>query len=354
MALFAGKDKGLLGLDIGAASIKLAELASSGGGHRLQAAAIEPLPPGAIVENSIKDAQLVAQAIRRAIDKAGTTTRRVAVGVAGNAVIVKTITLPEMSELDLEGQIAYEADQYVPYDMDELNLDFHVLGPAEHDPGQMDVLLAVCKKSLIEEVQQLLALADLELVCVDCAVLAIQNMAEVLGAIPTGDDAPQAVALVDIGGALLHVNILLHGRTTFVRDHFIGGNDLTRAIQKETGLSFQQAEQRKIEGLDAIPDAIVDHYLGQLAAEVMRALDFYAANHAHQPVGRILLSGGGAMMPGLDEALGLRLGIEVGCLQPFPTIALPNDKGFDPAVIRRHGPQMIEALGLALRGVDAA
>lgn len=348
MSLFAGKGKPLVGLDIGAASIKLAELRDgSGGGYVLEAAAIEPLPPGAIVESAIKDAQLVGEAVRRVLDKAGTTTRRVAIGVSGNAVIIKTITLPEMSELDLEGQIAYEADQYVPYDIDELNLDFHVLGPSEHEEGHMDVLLAVCKKGLVEEYQQLLDSAGLDLVCVDCAVLAIQNMAELIGNAQRAG-AGQAIALVDIGGALLHVNILVDGRTTFVRDHFIGGNDLTQAIQKETGMSFQQAEQLKLEDPAAIPAAAAERYHEQVAAEILRALDFYAANHS-QPVSRMLLSGGAALQPNLIEALAMRLDIELDLLQPFPTIALPNDKGFDPIEVRRQGPRMIEALGLALR-----
>lgn len=361
MSLLSGNRNGLIGVDIGTSSIKVAELHRGHSGYHLHAAAVVPLPPGAIVENTVEKADVVAQVLREAVRQAGVSTDRAAIAVAGNAVIVKTILLPAMSELELESQIAYEADQYVPYDMDELYLDFHVLGPAEQDPEQMEVVLVVCKRNIIEDYQLLFNEAGLTLVCVDCAVFALQNIAELLHEIPSAKPAngihllqpkknfSPTIALINIGAAMIHVNILVEGRMTFVRDHFFGGNELTEAIQRIHQLSFQDAERMKIEDFSVVQKDAVDQYLAKLASELMYALDFYSANHSDRPVDKIFLSGGGALVPGIAEALEIRLGIDAEVLQPFPSITIAHNKAFNPDMMQKLGPRMVLPLGLAIR-----
>ncbi len=361
MSLLSGKRKGLIGVDIGSSSIKVAELRHGHSGFHLHAAAVVPLPPGAIVENTVEKTDVVVQALREAVQQAGVSTDRAAIAVAGNAVIVKTILLPAMSELELESQIAYEADQYVPYDIDELYLDFHVLGPAEQDPEQMEVVLVVCKRNIIEDYQLLLNEAGLTLACVDCAVFALQNIAELLHEIPSAAPVhgfpllqpkktfPTTIALMHIGAAMIHVNILVEGRMTFVRDHFFGGNELTEAIQRAHQLGFQDAERMKIEDFSAVRQEAIDQYLSRLTSELMYALDFYSANHSDRPVDKIFLSGGGALMPGIAEALEQRLEIAAEILQPFPGITIAHNKAFDPDMMQKLGPRMVLPLGLAMR-----
>jgi type IV pilus assembly protein PilM len=359
VALFSGKQEGLMGVDISATGIKLVELAQSRTGYELKSMAIVPLPRDAIVENTIIDSMAVSQALLDAIEVARPSSSNVAIAVSGNAVIIKTISMQTMTEFELETQIQFEADQHVPYDIDDVYLDFQILGKSSSDAEEMDVVLVACKREVVEDFQLVLNEAGLQAKCVDCAVFALENAAELTeehgtyggeAEVVSPEDA-QVNALVNIGASLMNINVLIDGQMSFVRDQFFGGHNLTEEIQKEHKISYQAAEQMKLENFSGIsPEALERFYVG-LTSELVRSLDFYAANHAEFPVQKILLSGGTAMIPGIASEIEQRLGIETAVLHPFKNIKIANRK-FDREYLERIGPMMVVPIGLALRSFD--
>ena len=357
MNLFSRKSEGLMGVDISATGIKLVELERSGrSGYQLKSMSIVPLPRDAIVENTIIDSMAVSQALLDAIEVARPSTRNVALAVSGNTVIIKTVTMPATTEFDLEAQIDFEADQHIPYDIDDVFLDFQILGDANDSHDEMEVVLAACKREIIEDYQLVLSEAGLTVTCVDCAVFALENAAE-LGRSKKEDQAvddaeQRAEALINIGSNMMNVNVLLNGQMAFVRDQFYGGQNLTEEIQKQHNISFQAAEQMKRESFSEIhPEVLETFYMG-LTSELVRSLDFYSANHAEFPVQKIWLSGGTALLPGIANEVEERLGIEASLLNAFDYISASSKK-FDPEHLKQIGPMMTVPIGLALRSFDS-
>jgi len=357
--LFSRSDEGLIGIDISSTGIKLIELGQSRAGYELKSMAVVPLPRDAIVENTIIDSMAVSQALLDAVEIARPTTRKAAIAVSGNAVIIKTVTMPATTEFELEPQINFEADQHVPYDIEDVYLDFQIMGPLKDDPDQMEVVLAACKREVVDDYQLVFSEAGLEVKCVDCAVFALENAAEVAGIVQDEEggellegEEGRAVALVNIGSNLVNINILINGQMAFVRDQFYGGQNLTEEIQKEHNVSFQVAEEMKRERFAEIsPEALERFYIG-LTSELVRSLDFYAANHAEYPVQKICLSGGGSLIPDLAMEMEQRLGITAVVANPFDTIKV-NKRKFDLDYLNNVGPMMMVPIGLALRSFDA-
>lgn len=360
MSIFSSKSDGLMGVDISSTGIKLVELARSRSGYDLKSMAVVPLPRDAIVENTIIDSMAVSQALLDAMEMARPSTRNVAFVVSGNAVIIRTITLPIMSEFELEAQIEFEADQHIPYDIDDVYLDFQILGGSPEDETQMDVVLVACKREVIEDYQLVLNEAGLTPRCVDCAVFTLENAAELLSdqteeknAEPLTDIRDvRTHALVNIGANLININILQNGQMAFVRDQFYGGNNLTEEIQKAHGISYQAADQMKQENFPEIKAVALEGFYAGLTSELVRSLDFYAASHAEHPVRKLVLSGGAALIPGITRELEQRLGIEAQVLNPFSVIKASSRK-FDQEYLNRIGPMMMVPTGLALRRFDA-
>jgi len=267
--------------------------------------------------------------------------------------------MPTMTEFELEAQIEFEADQHIPYDIDDVYLDFQILGKVSEDEAQMEVVLAACKREVIDDYQLVLNEAGLTPTCVDCAVFTLENAAELLPD-EAGQEAPDALAgprdvrthaLINIGANLININILQNGQMAFVRDQFYGGNNLTEEIQKAHGISYQAADQMKQENFSGIKaEALEGFYVG-LTSELVRSLDFYAASHAEFPVQKLLLSGGSALIPGLAGELEQRLGIEAQILNPLSAIKASNRK-FDQEYLDRVGPMMVVPVGLALRSFN--
>jgi len=348
-----------MGVDISSTGIKLVELARSRSGYELKSMAVVPLPRDAIVENTIIDSMAVSQALLDAMEMARPSTRNVAFVVSGNAVIIRTVTMPTMTEFELEAQIEFEADQHIPYDIDDVYLDFQILGEVPEDETQMEVVLAACKREVIEDYQLVLNEAGLTPKCVDCAVFTLENAAELLsektedkGAEPLTDVREvRTHALVNIGANLININILQNGQMAFVRDQFYGGNNLTEEIQKAHGISYQAADQMKQESFSGIKTEAMEGFYVGLTSELVRSLDFYAASHAENPVQKLFLSGGTALMPGIANELEQRLGIETQILNPFSAIRASNRK-FDSEYLNRIGPMMMVPAGLALRSFD--
>jgi len=359
VGLLSSKNDGLIAIDISSTGVKLVELAHTRSGYELKAMAVVPLPRDAIVENTVIDSMAVSQALLDALEEARPSLRRAAISVSGNAVIIKSITMPTVTEFELETQIEFEADQHVPYDIDDVYLDFQILGEDETDATQMEVVLVACKREVVDDYQLVLNEAGLEAKCVDCAVFALENAAEMMGlinndaALESYDDeeGSQAIGLINIGANLMNINILRNGQMAFVRDQFYGGQNLTEEIQKEHNLGYQAAEDMKKTAFhDVNPEAIERFYVA-LTSELVRSLDFYAANHAEYPVQKLYLTGGAVLIPEIAIELEQRLGIETEVVNPFDKIKV-NEKKFNQEDLDRIGPMMMVPVGLALRSFD--
>lgn len=356
MALFSWKDERLFGLDISSTAVKLMELEKTRAGYGLRAYARAPLPRDAIVENTVIDSTAVTQALMDAVEAAGPSTKNVAIAVAGNAVIIKIMDMPTMSELELETQIQYEADQYVPFQIDEVYMDFQILGPKKENPDVMQVALVACKREVIDDYQIILHEAGLTAKCVDCAVFCISNAFEVLqmhAGKPTEskEREEETVALVNIGANLMNIHVLQGGRMAFVRDQFFGGQNLTEEIQRVHGIGFQAAEQLKTDRFEDIQQEALDRFYSGLTSELMRALDFYSANFPDRPVQRMVLSGGSALIPGINAELERRIGVETDIINPMDVIEIDPSR-FDAEHLRNIGPMLMVPVGLALRSFD--
>jgi type IV pilus assembly protein PilM len=360
VGLFSQTGEALIGIDISATGIKLVELAGSADGYKLKALAVVPLPRDAIVENTVIDSMAVSQGLLDALEIANPSTHKAAIAVSGNAVIIKTVKMPTTTEFELETQIEFEADQHVPYDIDDVYLDFEILGSVPDSPDEMEVVLAACKREVIDDYQLVLSEAGIEATCVDCAVFALENALETTGLSSEGlaegesigeEEVDPAVAMVNIGANLVNINIMINGQMAFVRDQFYGGQNLTEEIQKEHNVSYQAAEEMKTERFSEIsPEALERFYVG-LTSELVRSLDFYSASHADNPVQKMLLSGGCALIPDIETELEQRLGIQSEVINPFVGIGISSRK-FDMDYLNRIGPSMMVPVGLALRGFD--
>lgn len=358
MGLFSRKNEGLVAIDISSTGIKLVELSSARSGYALKSMAVAPLPRDAIVENTVIDSMAVSQALLDVIEEAKPSTRNVAIAVSGNAVIIKSIMMPTSTEFELESEIEFEADQHVPYDIEDVYLDFQILGQDPDDMMQMEVVLVACKREVVDDYQLVLSEAGLEAKCVDCAVFALENAAEASGLLENDSaeeaydgDGEYAVALVNIGANLTNVNILKNGQMAFVRDQFYGGQNLTEEIQKEHNLSYQAAEDMKKEAFEDVSAEALERFYVGLTSELVRSLDFYAANHADSPVQRLYLSGGTALVPNIAEELEQRLGIATEVVNPFANLKI-NKKKFNQAYLDKIAPMMVVPVGLALRSFD--
>ena len=353
-----------MGVDISATAIKLIELSKTKKGYELKSFANVPLPRDAIVENTVIDSIAVSQALLDALEEAQVKTRNVAIAVSGNAVIIKVIQVPTTTEFELESQISFEADQHVPFDIEDVYLDFQILGATEEDPEMMDVVLVACKREIVDDYQLVLSEAGLNTTCVDCAVFALENAVEetnllesdsteleAVEALEGESEGGSAVALVNIGANIINVNIIREGQMAFVRDQFYGGQNLTEAIQKTHAVSFSAAEEMKKNNFSEVDSNVKEEFYSNLSSEIGRSLDFYGANNAEYPVQTILLSGGCALILDIDVEMDQRLGIATKVLNPFESIDVPSAK-FDADALHKIGPMMMVPVGLAMRGFD--
>ena len=352
MALF-GKKKGLVGVDIGSSAIKVVELKPGGkGGNEYQLAnlGLEPLPPEAIVDGAIMDSGAVIDAIQRLFTAQKIKTSEVATSVSGNAVIVKKISLPQMTAEELAESIHWEAEQYIPFDIQDVSLDYEVVEGGGAG-GNMDVLLVAVKKDKIGDYTSAISQAGKNPSIVDVDVFALQNCYEV----NYGIDAGRVVALLNVGASIMNINITKGATSIFNRDIAVGGNQYTDAIQKDLNLSFDQAEALKkgarVEG--ANPDnlqPILQAVSENIALEIQKTFDFFKATSSEDRIDRIFLSGGTAKVKGLQELLADRFDAGVELLNPFNSVTY-NPRDFDPDFISDIGPQAAIAVGLAARKV---
>jgi type IV pilus assembly protein PilM len=351
--VFFRRNKTLMGLDIGSSAVKAIELKPAGKGYRVTAIGIEPIPPDSIVDGAIIDGGAVADAVRRLFTNAQFRARDVAASLSGNSVIVKKITLPAMTPQELAESIYWEAEQYIPFDIQDVNLDYEVLTPVNGatPQGTMDVLLVAAKKDKIADYTSVIAQAGRTPAVVDVDAFALQNAYEV----NYGFEPGVTVALLNAGASATNINILHGGQSVFTRDISMGGNAFTEAVQRELSLPYELAEQLKkgqdVEGAsyeDARPvlKAMTDNIL----LEVEKTFDFFKATASNDRIDRIVLSGGASRVDGFAEALAARFGTDVMAFDPFRQV------GLDPAKLGAVSPEELApvaavAVGLALRKV---
>ncbi len=351
--LFKGK-KDVVGIDIGSSSIKLIQLKESKGTYQLQNLAIAPLAPEAIVDNAIMDATAVVNAVRNLVESHKIKTKNVVTSISGHSVIIRKITLPMMTEAELEASIQWEAEQYIPFEISEVNLDFQILGPDPKDPSQMNVILVAAKKDFVNDYVGVFKECGLTPVVMDIDCFSIENAFEInYGAVPD-----EIVALINMGAGAMNVNILKDGISVFTRDIQVGGNMFNEEIQKRLGLSSDDAETVKLGGQVEDVDheslrGIIHDATESLAQEVQRSLDFFSATSADEKVQRLYITGGVSRTPEICATLENRLGIPVEIMDPFKAIGI-SEKEFDLEYLREIGPLFSVAVGLAMRRVGDA
>ncbi len=350
-----GRSRNLVGLDIGDSSVKVVELKDLGMGRGYQVVKMgwDPLSAEAIVDGAIMDSQLVSETIQRLFQRCRIkTSGPVATALSGHSVIVKRISLPMMSEAEMAESIHWEAEQYIPFDIDDVNLDYEILeGSSLSGDDNMDVLLAAAKKDRINDYVSVIDQAGLSIMCVDIASFAMQNAFEA-----NYDFEPdQVIALVDIGSAVSSISVLQGGNSVYWRDiNNIGGNQYTDAIQKELNLSAEQAEQLKRgDEIDGIPYERVLPILAavneDVGTEIQKTLDFFKQiSAADQGLSKLYLTGGTAQVVHMKESLGERLDTQVELLNPFRRIP-PAGRDVPPELITDMMPTASVAVGLALR-----
>ena len=345
------KSKLALGLDIGSSSVKLVHLKEGKRGYQLLAWGEAPLPPEAVVDNQLMNSAAIVEAIRELVAQQKVKVKDVAIGVRGHSVIIKRISMPFMSQEDLDESIQWEAEQYIPFDVKDVNIDTQILTPQADAAGQMDVLLVAAKKDMINDFTSVCAEAGLTVTVVDVDAFSVQNAFEA-----SYPQAPgQPVVLINVGAAVTNINIVNNGLATFTRDITVGGNAFTEEIQKQLNISAEEAEALKVGGhgeTDAVVpqevERVIQGVADQMGGEIQRSLDFHAATAPDVHPTRVYLSGGTARIPALFKVIEQRAGVPVEILNPFKNIEVDNRK-FDPAVIMNAAPAAAVAVGLALR-----
>ena len=347
------KPKALVGLDIGSSAVKAVELKLAGKNYRVGAFGTEPVPPDSIVDGAIIDGTAVADAIRRLFERHRFSTKEVAASLSGNAVIVKKISLPPMTDTELADSIYWEAEQYIPFDIQDVNLDYQILNPASQDGsgGTMEVLLVAAKKDKIADYTGVIAQAGRVPVVVDVDVFALQNAYE----LNYGLEPSSVIVLLNAGASAININILKGQQSLFTRDIPIGGNAFTEAVQKELNLPFEQAEALKkgqpVDGATFEEAEPVLHAMTENALlEIQKTFDFFSATATSAHIDRMLLSGGASRVDKFAESLQSRFSAPVEAFDPFKKMAFDPEK-LGLSDVESIVPTAAIAVGLAMRRV---
>lgn len=353
LGLFSNKANSLLGIDISSTSVKLLELSRTGNRFRVEAYAVEPLPANAVVEKNIAELEGVGLALSRVLVKARSSAKSAAVAVAGSAVITKTIEMDAgLSDDELENQLKVEADQYIPYPLEEVAIDFEVQGYSPRNPERVEVLLAACRKENVEVREAALALAGLSAKVVDVEAYALERAFGLLSAQMAQGDAPLTVAVVDIGATMTTLSVLHNGRIIYTREQLFGGRQLTEEIQRRYGLSNEEAGLAKKQG--GLPDdynpEVLQPFKDAVVQQVSRSLQFFFAAGQYNDVDYIMLAGGTASISGLDRLIQQRLGTPTLVANPFADMALSSK--VNAGALASDAPALMIACGLALRSFD--
>jgi type IV pilus assembly protein PilM len=348
MFLFSNK-KEVIGIDIGSSSVKLVQLKGLKGSYELLNAGIVPLPPEAIVDNTIMDSTSIVNAIKNLVASIGVRVKDVACSISGNSVIIRKITLPAMPAEDLEDQISWEAEQYIPFDINDVNMDFQILSPDSIDPSKMAVLLVASKRDIINDYVALFNEAGMILAVVDVDSFAVQNAFEM----NHDAETEEVLALINIGASIMNINVIKDGISLFTRDVQMGGNLYTEEIQKQLGVSSSDAESMKILAFEAKNNDLLDVLTKvneTITQEIRRSLDFYNSTASDDRITKVFVSGGSSKGYKFIESVSEKVGIPVELFNPFAKLKY-NEKDFDPEYLQEIGPLMAVSVGLAIRRV---
>ncbi|HLO24965.1 MAG TPA: type IV pilus assembly protein PilM [Geobacteraceae bacterium] len=345
--MFISRIRETVGIDIGSSSVKVVQVKEQKGVYTLLSVGILPLPAEAIVDNTLMDSSSIVETIKTLVKDLDISAKDAASSISGNAVIIRKIVLPSMDQEELEEKILWEAEQYIPFDINDVNIDFQILGQDAGDPSRMNVLLVASKKDIVNDYIAVFNETGLKLSVIDVDAFAVQNAFEI-----NYDVFPEEViALVNIGASIMNLNIVKDGSSIFTRDVQTGGSLYTDEIQKQFGVSSEEAERIKISG--DCPDRlklqeIISRLNETLALEMRRSLDFYNSTASEGKISKVMLSGGAAKTPMLTEAVSQRLGVPVEILNSFQKVKF-SDKEFDANYLGEIAPLVTVAMGLATR-----
>ena len=344
--------KPVLGIDITSSTVKVLELSKVDGRHKVESYMVRALPLGTVVEKNINNVEVLGETIRKVIAQAKPRAKDAAVAVAGSAVITKVIEMPfDLSEQGMEIQLSLEADQYIPHALDDVALDFEVLGPSGSNAEQLDVLLAACRRENVDlRVEALLSaglnpkIVDVEVFAVERAFTLIVEHIEGLG--------EQVVAIVDIGATMLTLSVLVEGKTLYTREQLFGGRQVTEEIQRRYGLSFEEAGQAKKQG--GLPEGyeaeVVEPFKDALIQQISRSLQFFFSSSQYNRVDQLVLAGGVAATEGLRDEVEEKLGLPVIIANPFANMVIGSK--VNAAALAMDASAMMIATGLALRSFE--
>ena len=352
--IFKPKALPLFGLDISSSSVKMLEIVDAGkGAYRVERYAIEPLPREAVADGNMNSLEAVVDAVKRCYKRLGTREKNVAMSVPTGAVITKKIIVPAgLREEDLEVQVAAEANQYIPFALEEVNLDFQVVGPSPASPEEQEVLIAATRKEKVEDRVAVAESAGLKPIVMDIESFAQQSALELVWKALPGGGKDQNIAIVDVGASVMNVSVLRNENSVYTREQAFGGNQLTQDIITRYGMSAEEAENAKRSG--GLPDdfeaEVLRPYMENLSLEVQRALQFFFTSTQYHSVDHILLAGGSAVITGLDEVVQTRTQVNTVVANPFAT--MQTSPRIQLKKLIADAPSLIVACGLAMRRFD--
>ena len=351
--LFAKKTPSVLGIDVSSSACKVLELSRAEEHCRVERYAVEPLPQNSVVEHAITEVEQVAQAVERAVKRSGSRCKHAAVAVAGAHVITKTIKMPSnLNENDLQTQIEMEADHYIPYPLDEVNMDYQVIGATEDNPEEMEILMAACRKEIVDDYVAVIQAHGLTPAIVDIETYAMENAYSLIAQHMPGGGMEKTVAILDVGATTTNINVIHNNRSVYSRDHTFGGRQLTEEIQRRYGLSYEEAGLAKKQG--GLPDNyqtdVLRPFMEAMCQEAMRALQFFYSSSPFNNVDQVLLAGGCAQIPGIDEMVAARIGVPAMVANPFASMSLASR--IKSEMLANDAPSLMISCGLALRSFD--
>jgi len=350
---FKKKSTPLLGIDISGSAIKLLELSESGGKYRIESYSVEPLPANSVVDKNIADADAVGEAIGRAVKKSGSRTKHGAAAVSGSAVITKIITMSAgLSDEDMESQIQLEADQYIPFPLEEVSMDFEVLGPTEGSEDQVDVLLAASRSENVDLRIAALEVGGLEAKVVDVEAFALENAVSMMARELFGGGEGQVIAVADVGSAATTFSVLENLKIVYSREQAFGGAQLTEDIQRRYGLSYEEAGLAKKQG--GLPDnyepEVLDPFKEAMSQQISRAQQFFFSSSSITQIDHIILAGGCASIAGIAGMIETAIGISTVIANPFTNMTLA--RRVPAQALSNDAPSLMVSCGLALRSFD--
>ena len=343
------KKKDVIGIDIGSSSVKMVHLKEVKGSFHLAGLGLATLPSEAIVDNAIMDSSSIVDVVKGLVESQRLKTKNVATSISGHSVIIRKIQLPIMTEEEMEASIQWEAEQYIPFEISEVNLDFQILGPDANDASLMNVILVAAKKDFVSDYVALFKECGLNPQVMDIDCFAVENVYEV----NYGSNEDEIVALIDMGASSMNVNVLRGGMSVFTRDIQLGGSAYNEEIQKRLGLNNEDAEIVKLGGEVADVTAesvaeVMEDATEILTQEVQRSIDFFSATSSDEKVQKVFITGGVSKVPSVKVSLGSRLGVSVHVVDPWRHISF-SEKDFDPEYLQAMGPVYTVAAGLAMR-----